>query len=287
MRGAGPRPAPARGSGDHRVHGAGRDLHRLVSTHLFGITLNHSGSTFLQKALATARNTWNLPGDGYQALGYAGPVVGRGSLAGAGKIWASRRRWRKALTDPGAYDWRRTRRAWYFQASALSPEASVFVTKSPPHLLVVDQLARHFPDAKLLFMVRNPYAVCEGIFRSFERRGLGPASLPEAAARHVVACLRHQRRNIDAHGARGLAFTYERMCREPERVAADIRALVPDIDDLVLRRRLRVKGRYDETLTDMNARHLARLRPAQTAALDRVFRPHRRLLHEFGYELLG
>ena len=77
--------APAAGGG-HRVHGAGRDLRPLISTHLFAITLNHSGSTFIRKALATARNTWNLPREGVRVLGYAGPVVGRGSLAGAHKI---------------------------------------------------------------------------------------------------------------------------------------------------------------------------------------------------------
>lgn len=53
------------------------------------------------------------------------------------------------------------RAAWYFQAYTLHPAASVFVTKSPPFLLNVSQLAHHFRDAK--FLVRTPYAVCKGI----------------------------------------------------------------------------------------------------------------------------
>ena len=51
------------------------------------------------------------------------------------------------------------------------------------------------------------------------------------------------------------------MCAEPEKVASQIQALVPELDDLDLRRRLPVKGRYHEMLTDMNARHIARLDP--------------------------
>ena len=269
-------------------YGAGRDLGRRITTHLFCITLNHAGSTFLQRALATCRATWNLDREAQATVGYAGPAVGRGRLAAALKVFACCQGWRDVLTDPSLYDWPRTRKAWYFQAWSRSPGASVFVTKSPPHLLVVDELARHFANPKFLFLVRNPYAICEGICRTVEQFGLArpEGSLPEAAARHVVACLDYQRRNVAAHRPRSVFFTYETMCAEPERVAADIRALVPELDDLELRRRLPIKGRYDEMLTDMNARHIGRLDRARIAELNRVFRAHRDVLDHFGYELL-
>lgn len=270
-------------------HGAGRDLGETITTHLFGITMNHSGSTFLMRAIATCRSVWSLPLEGQFALGYAGPRLGQGRLAGAQKIWASRRRWREALADAGAYDWTRIRAAWYFQARARDPRAPVFFTKSPPHLLLVDELVRYFPNPRFLFVVRNPYAVCEGICRFREARGLGPfdGSLPEVAARHAVTCLEHQRRNVAVHRDRGVFFTYETMCGEPERVASMVRGLVPEIDDLALRRRLPVKGRYDEMLTDMNARQIARLAPGRIAAFNRVFRAHRDVLDHFGYEMLA
>ena len=267
-------------------YGAGRDLEPLLTTHLFGMALNHGGSTFLQMALATCRATWNLPEEGKGALGYAGPTIGRGSLTGALKIWAACRRWRDVLTDASAYNWPRTRKAWYFQAFARDPQASIFFTKSPSHLLLVDQLIRHFANAKFLFVVRNPYAVCEGICRNLKRLGLAPpdGSLPEKAARHVVACLEYQRRNVEEHGERSFFFTYEQMCANPERVASGIRALVPELKDLDLRQRLPVKGRYDEMLTDMNGRQIARLEAAQITAFNRVFRKHLSLLERFGYE---
>ena len=74
------------------------------------------------------------------------------------------------------------------------------------------------------------------------------------------------------------------MCAEPERVASEIRALVPELDDLNLLQRLRVQ-RYNEMLTDMNPRQLARLEAGQIAAFNRVFRPQRNLLPHFGYEI--
>ena len=268
-----------------RVYGAGRELDRTVTTHLFVICPNNSGSTFLKQVLAACRSTWNLPREGHWMPGYAGPRPGAGGVPTL--LWAATRRWRDLLTDAGAYDWPRTRKAWHFQAYARDPRASVFVVKSPPHLLVVDDLARCFADAKFLCMVRNPYAVCEGICRYRRRMRIPVPNLPEQAARHVVACLDRQRRNIEAHRKRSAFFTYEAMCAEPERVARQIRALAPALDDLELRRRVAVKGGYDEVLTDMNARQIARLNAAQIAAFNRVFREHRDVLDAFGYEMLA
>ena len=88
------------------------------------------------------------------------------------------------------------------------------------------------------------------------------------------------------HGDRGVFFTYETMCAEPERVAQDVHALAPAIGDLNLRQRLPVKRGYCEMLTDMNARQIARLDAEQISAFNRVFRAHRDTLDAFGYDLV-
>ena len=273
-------------------HGAGRDLDRLVTTHLFIVSRDHSGSTFLQQALATCRATWNLPLEGRQMLGFVGPEASRAGGVGwwdkTGWTW-DERRWLAAVTDSDAYDWPRTRKAWYFQAFANDPQASVFVEKSPPWLFCVDD-ARHFRNPKFLFLVRNPYAVCEGICRSVARRlrsqgRTPPASLPTLAAQRTVTGLVRQRYNLEQYGDRGAFFSYEAMCAAPERVARDVRALVPELADLNLRRRLPVKGQYHDMLTDMNARQIARLSAEQVAAFSRVFHEHREELRYFGYEV--
>ena len=285
---------PPRAAGAERafVPGATRDLENTIAAHLFVICPNNSGSTFLAGALATCRAVWSLSGEGQAIPGYAGPVTTRGlELA----IWAAEPRGIALFADPGRHDWARTRKAWYFFARADDPGASVFVEKSSQRVFQIGQLARYFRNPRFLFMVRNPYAACEGICRSFRRRfgwdhlpraAEGGRSLEEMAAAHVVHCLARQRRNVEARGNRGVFFTYEAMCAEPERVAREIQALVPELDDLELRRRLPVKGRYDEVLTDMNARQIARLTAGQLAAFNRVFHEHRDLFDHFGYEML-
>ena len=270
-----------------QVYGGTRhDVEGAVKTHLFGIAPNNSGSTFLKEALATCRATWNLLHEGQYMLGFAGPV-GRPPL-----IWSAEPDWLRPLNDPGAFHWGHTRRTWYFWAFARTPEASVFYTKAPPFLVYTDELARHFANPKFLFMVRNPYAVCEGICRNLRKASWARGrDLPAAAARHMVNCLDYQRRNVETHGERGVFFTYEAMCDAPEAVEAKIRALVPELDDLRLRQRLPVKyGRgkpaYYEVLTNMNARQIARLDAAQIASFNRVFEKRRDLFEHFGYEIM-
>lgn len=277
------------------VPGAGRDLAGQIETHLFLACANNSGSTFLAAALGGCRATWRLPREGQFVRGYAGPLPTRPYANGdcPGLLWASEQRWIDLFRNPANYDWPKTRRAWYFHARAHASDASVFVTKSPPHMLLLPQLARHFPKTRFLFMVRNPYAVCEGICRHIAK--LGPqyrrqfagdgSSLMTAAATHVANCFLWQRRNIEAYGDRGACFTYEEMCAEPAAVAGKVRALVPALDDLRLRRRIAVKA-YDEALANMNERQIARLEAGQIAAFNRVFRAHRDALAHFGYELI-
>ena len=279
------------------VPGAGRDLDRLIRTHLFVVCPNNSGSSFLMIALGGCRAAWRLPREGQWIRGFAGPVTwqpqGRGRWF-PGLLWASEPRWIDLFADPRGYDWPRTRKAWYWYARAHAPDASVFVTKSTQHVLHVEQLARHFRNARFLFMVRNPYAVCEGICRRyrtrlsahFRRQFTAPGrSLPAAAATHVVNCLVWQRRNVEAYRDRGVFFTYEQMCGDPAAVAGKVSTLVPALDDLNLRQRIAVKE-YDEMLTDMNDRQLANLDPEDVAVFNRVFREHRDTLGWFGYDLM-
>ncbi|WP_260582036.1 sulfotransferase [Sphingopyxis sp. PET50] len=254
-----------------------------IARHLFLLAPNNSGSTFLAAALARCALAWSLPREGQHVAGFHGPSS-RGT--GTRLLWAADPASIAAFRDPAAYDWSRTRRAWHFHARAVSDDADTLVVASPPFLLIADQLAAAFPDAAFLIMVRNPYAVAEGIIR----RGAeaGPAapgtSLATAAARHIVAALAAQRANGAALGNRAACFTYEEMCAAPAETAARIAALVPSLADLDINRSLPVKGRYHERLRDMNADQIARLTPGQTADLTAVFAAHRDDLAAFGYE---
>lgn len=265
--------------------GAENNLHGLIKTHLFIICANNSGTTFLRDALSTSEKTWNLVREGQHTYGFEGP-----SSIGlkAHKRWASEDHWINIFTDPTNYDWDKVKRAWYFQAFSKNENAPVFVEKSPPFLLIVDQLIAQFKNAKFLFMVRNPYATVEGVCRKSPK--LWRDSVPKdevltLAATHVINCLSFQKKNIELWGNHGLFFTYEQMCAEPEKIENEIKALVPEIDDLILRQRLKVKE-YDEELRNMNGQQIERLRTDDRKQINEVFSRNEHILDYFNYSLI-
>lgn len=254
-----------------------------IARPLFLLAPNNSGSTFLTAALAGCARAWSLPREGQHVAGFHGPSS-RGT--GTRLLWAADPASIATFRDPAAYDWDRTRRAWHFHARAAAEGADTLVVASPPFLLIADQLAAAFPGAAFLLMVRNPYAVAEGIIR--RGTAAGPAapgdSLAATAARHIVAALTAQQANRTTLGDHATFFSYEEMCRAPAAVAAQIAALVPAFADLDLGRAQPVKGSYNEPLRDMNADQIARLDAGQILDLNRVFDDHRALLDSFGYD---
>lgn len=277
-------------------HGASHDLEGLINTHLFVLCPNNSGTTFLKAALATSKQTWNLHREGQRTFGFSGPSAHQQRM---GKVWAHRQDWIETLTDPAAFNWSTTRKAWYFQAFSGNPEAGIFVEKSPQFLLIADQLRRHFHHARFILMVRNPYATIEGVCRRLNtmidgkprhhdqsRHDLSPdADVLELAATHVMTCFRYQRHNIDTHSDRATLFTYEAMCDTPAEVEQQIHDLIPALDDLVLQQHIPVKD-YNEPLRNMNAQQIARLTARDLSTINSVLERHREEMDFFGYNFI-
>lgn len=254
------------------------------TANLFILAPNNSGSTFLARALAQSNGALSLPREGQHVPGFHGPST-RGT--GTRLLWAAAPGAIALFRDPTAFDWIRTQRAWLFHAEAASPDASILVVASPPFVLYAHQLRAHFPDAKFLIMVRNPYAVVEGICRRADPGPIAPGEDRRvAAARHVITAMRYQRDNIAALGDRSTCFTYEAMCDTPGAIEHAIAALVPALGDVTLDQRIKVKSLYDEPLRNMNADQIARLSRDDIDAINSVFSSDHDLLESFGYRLI-
>lgn len=257
---------------------------RVVTTHFFMLCPNNSGSTYLSRAIAQSRHVWSLEREGQHVLGFAGPQTLNSPWP---LVWAANEERLSHFRDSPDYDWERTRKAWYFHATAAHADAPVFHTKAPPFLLIADQLRDAFENTRFVIMVRDPYATLEGILRRWQRTDASARTLDlaEAGARHIVACFEQQARNIELFGDCSLAFTYEDLCGDPAGRAEAIRHLVPELDDLDLTQRLAIKGTYDEPLRNMNEEQIARLDPAEIERANTVFEPRKDILLRFGYPL--
>ncbi|MEH6660727.1 MAG: sulfotransferase [Parasphingorhabdus sp.] len=236
--------------------GAQHDPAQAIRTHLFIISPNNSGSTFLRRSFEFSDKVWWLPREGQHMPGFVGPYTRDTHDA---LIWNASTDRRARYRDPAAYDWEQTRRAWYFWARSRSVEAPVFVTSSPPFLLNLDSLERHFNDARFIFLTRDPYAVAEGILRRpIEHLARGEDKY-RMVANHIGHCFRWQLGNIATHGATALRLTYEDMTDDPDGTAARMRAFIPMIDDYSLDHPIPVKQRYFETVRNMNGEAFSRL----------------------------
>jgi len=257
-----------------------RCLKAKVTTHLFIVCPNNSGSTFLKNALATSQFTWNLQREGQNTKGFAGPVPVNKSPH-LPLLWASDNESIRYLSDMSLYNWPKIKYAWYGQANANSNSACVFVEKSPPFLLNVGMLADNFENAKFIIMVRNPYAVVEGICRR-----KGQPGLIDKAARHVVTCLAYQRKNIESYGSKSVYFRYEDMCDTPRLVEKKLENMIPELGDLNLIQKIPVKGAYNEYLKNMNAQQIGRLDKGQISRINETLKGHEGILDFFGYQII-
>lgn len=257
-----------------------------VTTHLFILCPNNSGSTYLSRAIAQSHNVWSLDREGQHMLGFAGPQTLNSPWP---LVWAADEQRLTHFRDSPDYDWDRTRKAWYFHATAARSDAPVFHTKAPPFLLIADQLRDAFENTRFIIMLRNPYATLEGILRRWQRTDAAARTLElaETGARHIVACLEQQIRNIERFADCSVAFTYEELCAAPDAKADEIRALAPQLDDLDLTQRLAIKGTYDEPLRNMNAEQIARLSPEEIDRANIVFGGREDIFTRFGYSLLN
>jgi hypothetical protein len=251
-----------------------------IKEHVFVVAINNSGSSYLTEVLSRCRRAIFLAVEGQFVPGFAGPVPREERL---GKVWGHRQAdYVKVLANPDNYDWDRIKSAWYGAAVMRdADQASVFIEKSPPNIPRVHMLREHFHDSRFIFMVRDPYALVEGISRARPRI----RDIARVTADHVLTCLRLQKYNAETY-QESVLIRYEDMCDDPRAAHDAITGLVPAFDDLQIDQKVKVKKTYDENLRNMNADQIARLSPKILSELRPHFENERELIEYFGYSLL-
>ena len=245
--------------------------HRWV----FVIGCNNSGTTLLYEMLGCHPDVTLLPHEGQ----YLTRLLPLPSEAGAPRVWTERLDAFRLTEDDTRVDTARLCFDWLRQAEP--PIKPTIVEKSPPDAIRARWLQHAFPGAYFIAIVRNGYAVVEGIRR---RQGYP-----------VDRCARHweltNRLMLDdaKQLRRFLLVRYEDLFERLPDMAAGIGRFL-GIDAAALERvrdlELSVHNMDDATtrLTDYNRRSLANLSSADLAAIDAVAGP---MLDRLGYERAG
>ena len=145
--------------------------------HLFICVPNNSGSSLVQKLLASSPTVATLPQEGQHVDGFAGPVPRE---LGVTHFYSES----DVFTKAESYDWPEIRRVWQLHWEGDNPKAAIRVEKSPPNVVRIQMLDAEFPEAHFIISWRNPYAMAEGILRNN-----GQAQVAQAG-RHSINMLK-------------------------------------------------------------------------------------------------
>lgn len=235
--------------------------------YLFLFCINNSGSTAIARFIASAGNVY-LPPYGH----------GEGQFVPSVRPVMRAAPWVEDVSLP----WPMIRRRWDELLRASGKD--IFLEKSPPNLMRAPDIARHFPDARFLVSLADPYSYCGSCWYRYCHHADKAGFLRRMAGEWLVKA-QWQRRNLETL-PQALRLSYEQFCADPSGAAALIRGLVPELGPIDPAARVTVK-RDTGPIVNTNARNILLIERGHLAAVGEVLATRPDLLEYFGYGVLS
>lgn len=271
----------------------------VENRHLFILGMNDSGTSFLLNNLSQCKNVVSFRSKFYKQNAEGCSVANEFSRRiqiypddnthNVMKVWTEKEDlWRHERNFNWKFIRMNWRKIWKENEHWNMADPRILIEKTPMSLLCVKHYRKHFPCGRFLIIHRDPYAVCEGIRRTCEKRGK-PRTM-KRCAKHWLRCSQVQKENIEELLADCVAvwFRYEDMADNTDEVESRIKELCPELDDLDLRRPARchaMEGAGVRPLQNYNERHIANLSKEDIVEINQVLSPHTELLKFFGYSI--
>ena len=235
----------------------------------------NSGTTLLAKLLAQHADISAIPTEGH----FITNQFVKDFEVGLPRMWAAGEHLFRLTEDSVGPDPERVKKEWGIR---LDTGKRVLLEKSPPNTARTRWLQRHCVPARFVAIVRDGYAVAEGI-----RRKADPKHLPQSWP--IEDCARQWVRSYevlleDAPNLEHLLWVrYEDLARNPLETLNEIArfAGLPPFPDMKLDSPLSVHER-DEPMRNMNEESISRLSGDDLRKITVVAGP---MLEHFGYPL--
>ncbi len=221
---------------------------------LFILTPPFSGSTVLAKILNTSSRSMILK------------ERAEGQCLIPGMFSADR--W-----NPDKYiDWESVRSVWlskYQEVNAYVETLNLIIEKSPANLVRAEQLRHHFPNSKFFAFNRNPYASCSSSFH----RGHSDKNLSQDARLNIFRKLARKwivRSSFIKKVIEDWSipyFSYEQFCDETEMCIQKVIDICPEISDINIQAKVKVKDYDRQSIVDQNERQIKLLHPEDISAI--------------------
>lgn len=242
--------------------------------YVFILCPNHSGSTVLYFLLSTSKEVstmnWNnniLEG---QIIPDVMDYMPYAKESDKGLFYLHKEKHQ----DETKYNWEKIKSGW---RKHWDYSKSVLLEKSTTNLYRKKMLQDNFKNAKFIIMVRNPYAVCEGIKR---KHGVDVVD----AAEHWLDTAEQQIKNISEDS---VFFTYEQLCDCTDTVVNKILEYAPEFVFLDYKSKLN-RPRYEKIigLQNMNDNQIKSLSKLEIKKISSKLSNKKEVVDFYGYNIL-
>lgn len=233
----------------------------MITKYVFILCPPYSGSTLLWKLLSTSSNVSALPHEGQ-------------------KLPETKEIMRDAPWNPDKkIPWKTIKEIW---ESYWDKEKIIHLEKSPPNIIRAKDLQEFFSPTFFIAMIRNPYALCEGLYRRSN------ATMIEAANAWVTYA-QYQKANIEQLNNL-IFFKYEDLTEKTPEVKAQISKFLPELIDIDTNRAFHVHsidGLTSNTIMNFNDKKIAQLSPNDINTINAVLNNYCPLMGFFNYQYIS
>ena len=232
---------------------------------LFILSPPYAGSTMLNQLISSSDNV--------SCNNNLGTREGQ-LLPGVKHFMFQKDRWNENVQ----YPWEEVRKTWLRYWDYSKP---VFLDKSIPNIMRVDEIEKVFSPIKYMCMVRNPYAQVEGLMRRNKQDA-------KSAAEFAIKCLYYQSKNRKRENI--LFFTYEQLCDNRQEVSQKMIEFIPELSDLDMNidltsHNFKKKGKMK--MANLNDEKIAKISETDFEIINSIFEKDKDLLKEFGYKIIN
>lgn len=244
---------------------------------VFLVGCYNSGTTLLAELLGKHPKISALPTEGH----FITDQFVKDYDIGLPRMWVKREDLFRLTEHDVGPDPDRVKKEWGMRLDLAKP---VLLEKSPPNSARTRWLQKHFENAYFIGIVRNGYAVAEGISRKADPRHLRsgwPISDSAEQWRRSNEVLEQDSRHL-----RHFRWVkYEDLAASPLQVLNEIALFlgIQPFSDSLIQQNWAIHER-NESIRDLNYESIRRLRPEQIDEVTRIAGP---MLQRFGYAILG
>lgn len=230
---------------------------------LFILSAPFSGSTLLHKIISSSNNVSPLNISGNRE-GFGFPELQH--IINFSKMW-----------DENYYpDWNEIKEIW---GRYIVKNREIILEKTPCHLIRVKQLKTQFPESLYITLIRNPYALAEGLMR---RKKL--------TAQEAADCVIYYFKRIAINEqilTQNLVIKYEELSENPYQCIEKIQREIPKISKIKIQNSYKVhniKGNPNK-IENLNEIKINSLSFENKSIIKNAFLNEKNLLESFDYKL--